>query len=200
MRKRSSSSEIESGDAAMHLREEQNASKYEAVTPTTPYNGGDLSAANIRRLPGIYKIPLNEIHVPSYAIEPDEVFVRQYKEYLLGHASAYFTRVSEKDIFAGYYRSDTVSTPITQTTPDELIDERCAEIRSGRRPTVFLRENRDVANAPRFFCCDSIISLTAYRGLSEISCSRHMMLPRRKYASQNQDPTGRAAGDPRRAA
>lgn len=44
---------------------------------------------------------------------------------------------------------------------------------------------------------DSLFGLfeAVYWGLSVISCSRHMMLPRRKYASQTQDPTGRSAGD-----
>ncbi|QDH58664.1 transposase family protein [Pandoraea pnomenusa] len=37
-------------------------------------------------------------------------------------------------------------------------------------------------------------------GLSVISCSRHMMLPRRMYASQTESPAGRAAGNSRRAA
>ncbi|WP_147291615.1 hypothetical protein [Pandoraea pnomenusa] len=39
-----------------------------------------------------------------------------------------------------------------------------------------------------------------FAGLSVISCSRHMMLPRRMYASQTESPAGRAAGNSRRAA
>ena len=39
------------------------------------------------------------------------------------------------------------------------------QIRSGRRPTIFLRENHCLEGAPRFFCCDSIASLAAYRRL-----------------------------------
>nr|WP_249189006.1 hypothetical protein [Burkholderia cenocepacia] len=34
-------------------------------------------------------------------------------------------------------------------------------------------------------------------GLSLISCSRHMILPRRTYASQTENPTGRTTGDSR---
>jgi len=37
-------------------------------------------------------------------------------------------------------------------------------------------------------------------GLSVISCSRHMMLPRRMYASQTESQTGGSAGDSRRVA
>ncbi|WP_155623944.1 hypothetical protein [Burkholderia territorii] len=154
-----------SADLAAHLRDEHTISNYEAVQPAVQYNGGALSADNIRRTPTIHAVPLDDIHSPSYAIEPDEVFVRQYQNYIRGRTNAYYTRICEKDIFAGYYRDDAEAAPVVQSTPDEIIDARCAQIRGGRRPTILLRENHDVADAPRFFCCDSLTALAAYRRL-----------------------------------
>ncbi|NIF11191.1 MULTISPECIES: hypothetical protein [unclassified Burkholderia] len=165
MRNASPTPTSSSVDLAAHLRDEHTISKYETVQPAVQYNGGALSVDNIRRTPTIHAVPLDDIHSPPYAIEPDEVFVRQYANYIRGRTNAYYTRICEKDIFAGYYRDDAEAAPVIQSTPDEIVDARCAQIRSGRRPTILLRENHGIANAPRFFCCDSLTALAAYRRL-----------------------------------
>jgi hypothetical protein len=162
---RDDSSPIEEGsdEDAAYPRDEQTIKQYDVVPPITPYVGGALNAKNIRRMPTTHWIPLEDLRTPSYAIEPDEIFVSLYQEYMLGRANTYFTRINERDIFSGYYRSSDPITPITQNSPERIIRGQCAEIRSGRRPTIFVRENFDVKAAPRFFCCDSIIALEAYR-------------------------------------
>ncbi len=158
------------GEDATYPRDQKIIKKYDVVPPITPYVGGALSAVNIRRTPTTHWIPTEHLHVPSYAIEPDERFVSLYQEYMLGRASVYFTRVDEGEVFAGYYRDSAPTISMVQNSPEKIISAQCAEIRNGRRPTIFVRENYGIANAPRFFCCDSIIALEAYRrvGISSL--------------------------------
>lgn len=98
MRQAPSPSDADSSDSAAYLGEGKITNKYETVPPITQYTGGALSAANIRRIPTIHLVPLDDLYTPPYAIEPDEIFVRLYCDYILGRANVYFTRMSEKDI------------------------------------------------------------------------------------------------------
>lgn len=131
MRKIPPSSDASPTEVAGYLHEERIISKYATVQPAIQYNGGALSALNIRRIPTVHSLPLVDMRPPPYAVEPDEVFLKLYQDFMSGSANAYYSRLSEKDILAGYYRGDAAATPVMQDTPDEIVTQQCAKIRSG---------------------------------------------------------------------
>jgi len=72
----------------------------------------------------------------------------------------------------------------------------------GEYPTISLQDARTARDDARELVKKGLHPSHARQevlaaGLSVISCSRHMILPRRTYASQTENPTGRATGDSR---
>jgi hypothetical protein len=134
------------------------------------FKGGAISATNIRRSLPVYRIPIDELHVPDYAIEPDEKFVQLYSEFDRGRVNAYSTRVAVEDILDGFCTPPPACEIKEEITPEKEIERLCDWIRAGARPTLFVRENDSCPDAPRFFYTDGSAALKAYRrlGIAEV--------------------------------
>jgi hypothetical protein len=140
--------------------------KFKKRKLSVDYNGGDLSANNIKLSPTLYSVPAGKIRIPEYLSEvpPDNLFIDLYRDFYLGKSNTYFTRISDSEILCGYFVKD-IEAVVSENTPEKYIEECCRKIRGGHRPTVFLRENDGYPDAPKFFCSDSILLLKAYRRL-----------------------------------
>ncbi|WP_146172022.1 hypothetical protein [Pseudoduganella armeniaca] len=166
------------------------------------FKGGAISATNIRRSLPVYSIPFDKVHVPEYAIEPDQKFVQLYSEFIRGRVNIYSTRVAVEDILDGFYTPPPNCERKEEITPETEVERFCASIRAGARPTLFVRENDLCPDAPRFFYSDGSAVLKAYRrlGIAEVpvaivSASLPANLPHSSYeighGGQLRDPVAR---------
>lgn len=129
------------------------------------YDGGTISARNIRRAQNVYSIPLDSLRSPDFVIEADQRFVELYMQFSLGRACAFATRVPSDHILDGFYTEPPSSERKEENTPQHEIDLNIEEIRAGGRPSIWVRENNSCPDAPRFFHTDGIAVLKAYRQL-----------------------------------
>lgn len=125
------------------------------------FDGGVISSSNIRRTRPVFGVPLDLIHIPKYAIDPDPICIDLTIAFDQGKINAYATRVASSDILDGYYIQSTGEL-VTENTPTEEIDKWCAHIKAGGRPNLWMRENTSIPNAPRFFYSDGGGALKAY--------------------------------------
>lgn len=138
---------------------------YRKIASVLEFVDGPITAKNIRREAEVYAIPWEEIGPPPWPVVHDEIFMDLYVAYDRGQISAYVTRLPEADVLIGFYEASDPSKLMSVERPEDIVQASCDAIRRGERPTIWVRENFDIPNAPRFFCSDSVTAMLAYRRL-----------------------------------
>lgn len=124
-----------------------------------------INAMSVRRTREAFPINLNEIHVPEWMAETDEIFCKLYEKYLTGRISGFLTRIPMKMIKEGSYVPSRTFEYVCDTPPDDIVREQMLSIQQGARPPLHLYANPKSATETRFLCPDDVAIYLAYKKL-----------------------------------